>query len=135
VLTQFKHERKRLMEAIPGAKLFHERDMADWKAGKIPVWIADPRSMSHGIDGMQHGGRIAVWFTLTYSNETYIQTNARLVRTGQSYETIIYRLIAADTVDEAVVEALREKGDQQHGLFTALRNLQLMEKANKKKAA
>jgi hypothetical protein len=135
VLTQFKHERARLMAAIPGAKLFHERDMKDWQAGKIPVWIADPRSMSHGIDGMQHGGRIAVWFTLTYSNETYIQTNARLVRTGQSYETIIYRLIAMNTVDEAVVEALKHKDDQQQGLFAALKNLQLLENANKKKKA
>ena len=135
VLTQFKHERARLMEAIPGARLFHEKGMDDWIAGKIPVWIADPRSMSHGIDGMQHGGRIAVWFTLTYSNETYIQTNARLVRTGQSYETIVYRLIATDTVDEAVVEALRDKDDQQNGLFTALRALQMMERANKQKKA
>lgn len=135
VLTQFKHERKRLIEALPGAKLFHEKGLPDWKVGKIPVWIADPRSMSHGIDGMQHGGRIAVWFTLTYSNETYIQTNARLVRTGQSNETIVYRLIATGTVDEAVVEALREKDDQQNGLFTALRNLQMMETTSKKKSA
>lgn len=135
VLTQFKHERARLLEAIPEARMFHEKGMADWKAGKIPVWIADPRSMSHGIDGMQHGGRIAVWFTLSYSNETYIQTNARLVRTGQAHETIIYRLIATDTIDEAVAECIREKGDQQRGLFAALKNLQLMEKTSKMKKA
>jgi SNF2 family DNA or RNA helicase len=84
--------------------------------------------MSHGIDGLQESGRIAIWFTLTYSNETYIQTNARLVRTGQSSETIIYRLVAAGTVDEAVAEAIREKGDQQQGLFEALKNLQMMER-------
>lgn len=135
VLTQFKHERDRLMKAIPGAKLFHERDMAAWQRGEIPVWIADPRSMSHGIDGIQDGGRIAIWFTLTYSNETYIQTNARIVRTGQSSESIIYRLIATDTVDEAVAEALREKDTQQNGLFTALKMLQEMERENKKRKA
>lgn len=129
VLTQFKHEMKRILEAFPQAKKFDEKDLTLWQQKKIPVWVADPRSMSHGIDGLQVSGRIAVWFTLTYSNETYIQTNARLVRTGQSNETIIYRLVATDTIDEAVAEAIREKGDQQQGLFEALKNLQLMEKA------
>lgn len=131
VLTQFKHERSRILEAIPEARMFSEKGMPDWQAGKIPVWVADPRSMSHGIDGMQHGGRIAVWFTLTYSNEQYLQTNARLVRTGQSYETIVYRIIATNTVDEAVAEAIRDKGNQQQGLFAALKNLQRMENIGK----
>lgn len=62
--------------------------------------------------------------TLTYSNETYLQTNARLVRTGQSRETIVYRLIAVGSIDEAVVESLREKSDTQTGLLLALKNLQ-----------
>jgi SNF2 family DNA or RNA helicase len=128
VLTQFKHEMARILEAFPQAEKFDEKNLARWQAGKIPVWVADPRSMSHGIDGLQESGRIAIWFTLTYSNETYIQTNARLVRTGQSSETIIYRLVAAGTVDEAVAEAIREKGDQQQGLFEALKNLQMMER-------
>lgn len=129
VLTQFKHERARILEAFPEAKLFHEKDLSLWQAGKIKLWVADPRSMSHGIDGLQKGGRIAVWFTLSYSNETYIQTNARLVRTGQSFETIVYRIIATGTVDEAVVEALREKDGRQQGLFAALKALQALENA------
>lgn len=135
ILTQFKHERDRILKALPNARMFHERDMGAWQRGEIPVWVADPRSMSHGIDGIQDGGHIAVWFTLTYSNETYIQTNARIVRTGQSSESIVYRIIAADTVDEAVAEALRDKEDQQQGLFTALKMLQEMERENKKKKA
>jgi hypothetical protein len=36
--------------------------------------------------------------------------------------------VAAGTVDEAVAEAIREKGDQQQGLFEALKNLQMMER-------
>ena len=133
VLTQFKHERARILAAFPEAEMFHENGLDRWKAGKIKLWVADPRSMSHGIDGIQNGGRIAVWFTLSYSNETYIQTNARLVRTGQSFETIIYRIIATGTVDEAVVEALREKDGRQQGLFAALKALQLLEKMNHRK--
>lgn len=124
VLTCFKHESARILEAIPGAVMFDETKLDDWKAGKIHTWVADPRSLSHGIDGIQLGGRIAVWFTLTWSQETYLQTNARLVRTGQSANTLIYRLIVSGTIDDAVAEALRIKSDTQSGLLNALKALQ-----------
>lgn len=128
ILTAFKHESARVLKAIPGARMFDERDLKDWQAGKIHTWVADPRSLSHGIDGLQQSGRIAVWFSLTYSHETYVQTNARLVRTGQSQETLIYRLVAGGTIDDAVAEALREKSDTQTGLLNALKALQQLSK-------
>jgi superfamily II DNA or RNA helicase len=127
VLTAFKHESARILAEIEGAEMFDERRLQDWQDGKIKTWVADPRSLSHGIDGLQKSGRIAVWFTLTYSNETYIQTNARLIRTGQSAETLIYRLIATNTIDDAVAEALREKTNTQSGLMSALKALQTMQ--------
>jgi hypothetical protein len=128
ILTAYKHEMQRVLAEIEGSKLFDERDLADWQAGKIKTWVANPRSLSHGIDGLQKGGRIAIWTTLTWSNETYTQCNARLVRTGQSFETIIYRIIAPDTIDDAVCEALKNKSDTQSGLMNALKALQKMKK-------
>ena len=62
--------------------------------------------------------------TLTWSNETYLQTNARLVRTGQAHETTVYRILVPDSIDDAVAEALRTKSDTQSGLFNALKALQ-----------
>lgn len=124
VLTAFQHEMARVLEAIPGARKFDEKDLADWQAGKIHTWVAQPQSLSHGIDGIQRGGRIAVWMTLTYSNETYLQTNARLVRTGQSRETKIYRVICVGTADDGVAESLRDKSDTQAGLLNALKAIQ-----------
>lgn len=126
VLTAFKHESARILAAIDGAEMFDERRLREWQDGKIKTWVADPRSLSHGIDGLQKSGRLAVWFTMTYSNETYIQTNARLIRTGQSAETLIYRLVATNTIDDAVAEALREKTNTQSGLMSALKALQTM---------
>lgn len=128
VLTAFKHESARVLATIEGAEMFDEKRLDAWQRGEIKTWVADPRSLSHGIDGLQKSGRIAVWFTLTYSNETYIQTNARLIRTGQAAETLIYRLIATNTIDDAVAEALREKTDIQTGLMGALKALQTMAK-------
>lgn len=124
VLTAYQHETDRLLKAVPSAVKFHESLMDDWQAGKIKTMIANPGQLSHGIDGLQRGGRAVVWMTPTYSNEKYLQTNARLIRTGQSQETKVYRIIAKDTIDEAVIEALRTKGDQQTGLMNALKNLQ-----------
>jgi len=126
VLCAFKHESARVLAAIPGARMFDERDMAEFQRGEIHTWVADARSLSHGIDGLQKSCRIAVWMSLTYSNETYLQTNARLIRTGQAAETIIYRLIAAGTIDDAVAEALRDKSDTQTGLLHAVHALQRM---------
>jgi len=124
VLVGYKHESARVLKAIPGSRMFDERDLSAWQRGEIHTWVADPRSLSHGIDGIQKGGRIAVWMTLTWSNEIFVQTNARMVRTGQSNETTIYRLIAPKTIDEAVAEALRTKSDTQSGMFNALKALQ-----------
>jgi hypothetical protein len=126
VLCAFKHESARIIAGIPHAQMFDEFRLKEWQAGKIPVWVADPRSLSHGIDGMQVSCRIAIWATLTYSHETYTQTNARIVRTGQASESIIYRLIAPGTIDDAVAEALREKSGTESGMMHAVHALQRM---------
>lgn len=128
VLCAFKHESARVIAAIKGAEMFDERRLTDWQTGKIAVWVADPRSLSHGIDGLQASCRIAVWVSLTYSHETYVQTNARLIRTGQTAETLIYRLICSGTIDDAVCEALKNKSDIQSGLFYSVQALQRLTK-------
>jgi len=130
ILTAFKHESARILAAIPEARMFDELLLRDWQDGRIPVWVADPRSLSHGIDGLQKSCRIAIWCSLTYSHETYVQTNARLIRTGQTAETIIYRIIAPGTIDDAVAEALRDKSDTQTGMLHAVRALQRMNGKN-----
>ena len=130
VFVAYKHEYQRVLDAIPGARMFSENDMKDWQAGKIHTWVANPASMSHGIDGIQKSCKKAVWFTLTWSNEKYIQSNARIIRTGQSYASTIYRILVKDSVDEAIVESLKWKDAEQTGLLHALRNLQKMKKVS-----
>jgi SNF2 family DNA or RNA helicase len=124
VLTAYQHEQERLLRAMPDAVKFHEDRIPDWQKGKIKLFVANPGQMSHGIDGLQDGGRIVAWMTPTFSQEKTIQTNARLARTGQGEETIVYRIIAKGTVDEAVMEVLRDKEENQNGAFEALKNLQ-----------
>lgn len=126
VLTSYIHERERLLKEFPEAVEFDEKDMAEWRAGKISMWVGNAKSLCHGIDGLQDSGRIVVWMTPTYSNETYSQANARLVRMGQEHETIVYRILAKGTIDEAVVEVLRQKDSQQDGMMRSVQALRAL---------
>jgi SNF2 family DNA or RNA helicase len=128
VVAQYIHERKRLLEEIGGAVEFHERRIDDWMQGKIKVMIAQVDQMSHGIDGLQEGGRRIVWFSPIWSMEGYSQLIKRLHRPGQKEETFVYRLLAKDTIDWAVAAVLQEKEDGESGLFEALKILQGMRK-------
>lgn len=119
VATQFQHERQMILDAIPEAQLWNESTLDDWNAGKVPMLVADPRSIGHGLN-LQDGGSRIVWYSLTYSSELYAQFNARLARTGQHEVTRIFRLICPGTIDDAIAEALRNKGDRQSGFLNSL---------------
>ena len=124
VATAFKHEQTRILKACPGAELFREDTLDRWARGEIPMLVADPRSIGHGVDRLQDGGRIVVWFSPTWSRELYDQLNARLCRTGQKHETRIVRLTVPGSVDDAILEALRDRGEGQDGFMEAVKNLQ-----------
>ena len=124
VLTRYKSEMESILEAFPEAEKFDEKRMDEWRAGKIPVWVANPASMSHGIDGLQDSCSTIVWMSLTYSLEQYEQTNARILRTGQDKGAKVYRILASQTIDWTVASALEEKNRHQTGLMSAVGMLQ-----------
>jgi len=39
ILTAFKHESARIIDAIPEARMFNEMLLGEWQAGRIPVWV------------------------------------------------------------------------------------------------
>lgn len=54
---------------------------------------------------------VAVYYSLDYSYANYQQSRARIHRIGQTKKTLYINLIAKGTVDEKIMEALRQKGD------------------------
>lgn len=62
-----------------------------------------------------------IWFSLTWSLELYQQTNARLYRQGQKETVRIYHLIAAGTIDEEIMKALKYKDVSQARLIEAVK--------------
>jgi len=124
-LTTFRHDTARIRHAFPQAREFDgERSLRDWQAGKVPLLLMHPASGGHGVDGLQLGGRVAVWWGLPFSLDLYEQANARLHRPGQSRGVVIHHLVAQGTIDERVMAVLAAKGDVQQALLDAVKGLQ-----------
>ena len=121
VFYNFQHDRDTILEEIDDAQLLKgPEDIAAWNRGEIRVLLAHPASVGYGLN-LQDGGRVIVWYGLTWSLELYQQANARLYRQGQEKPVIIHHLVAEDTVDEQVMKALQAKDTSQAALLAALK--------------
>lgn len=121
VFYWFKFDLKMLKKRFPKAnELKTAQDIRDWNAGKIPLLLVHPASAGHGLN-LQQGGSVAVWYSLTWSLELYEQANKRLHRSGQKHTVVIHHLVAAGTVDEDVIAALKNKRRGQDGLMQAIK--------------
>lgn len=117
----FKHERDRILAAIPGARVLDtQQDFEDWNAGRIPVALIHPASAGHGLN-LQAGGHIMVWYTTPWSLELYEQANARLHRQGQTEPVSIIHIDTANSIDQTVHQALTRKDTTQQALITAVK--------------
>lgn len=85
---------------------------ADWNAGKLPVVLAHPTSVSKGLN-LQAGGHAVCWFGLTWNSEEYYQFNRRVYRQGQTHPVVIHHISVEGTVDTDITEALINKLDTQ----------------------
>jgi len=127
ILCEFTHEIDSILRKFPQVELFTEKKIDDWNSGKIKYMVANPRSMSHGLN-LQGSCHHMVWMSLTFSSETYIQTVARLARTGQTEQVIVHRLMMRDTVDEAIAEVLRDKAHKENLSIAVAEKINLLRK-------
>ena len=125
VFYNFQHDLERIHRVLAKTKLAVRElkgtaDIAEWNAGRIDILLAHPASVAYGLN-LQEGGSDVIWFGLNWNLELYQQANARLHRQGQKHTVYIHHLLAAGTVDEDVMSALRRKGDCQAALLEALK--------------
>jgi len=127
VICDFKHEQDRIRRKFPQARFFADAKtpslqmqlVAQWNRKEIPMLVGHPLSMGHGLN-LQMGSQTMVWMSLTYSQEQYGQTIARLYRRGQKEVVMVYRLMVPGTVDDVVAEVLEHKHNTEQRLLTAL---------------
>ena len=120
VLYAYKHDRDRIRQRITCRELDKPEDIDAWNRGEIPVALAHPASIGHGLN-LQDGGHIIVWYGLTWSLELYQQANERLNRPGQKNVCRVYHLILKGTHDTRVLQALKNKDEGQAAAIEALR--------------
>jgi len=122
VMYWFKHELARIRARFPKAETFDgEQSMLRWQRGEIEMLLLHPASAGHGIDGLQAGGALVLWYSPTWSLELYQQANARLARQGQKSTVIVGVLVAQGTIDEDVMAAQQAKDGSQQRLLEALK--------------
>ena len=85
-----------------------KRFIEKWNSDEIDVLIIHPAACGHGVN-LQQGGHIAVWSSITYSLELWLQANARLIRMGQNEPVQIHTFIANNTVENYQYRSLMEK--------------------------
>jgi SNF2 family DNA or RNA helicase len=121
VLYSFRHDADRIRQRIACRSLDTSADIDDWNAGKIPVALAHPASIGHGLN-LQFGGHVTMWFGVPDSLELYQQANERLNRPGQRNVCRVYHLLMDGTHD---VRALQNLGKKENGQDAAIEALRL----------
>lgn len=92
-----------------------------WNNGDIPVMLAHPASVGHGLNLQKGPGHTVVWFSLpNWDNDKYQQANKRLYRSGQKHAVSVIHIVAKDTIEEVMLRSLKSKERTNDALMKAL---------------
>jgi SNF2 family DNA or RNA helicase len=127
VAYQFKSDLARLLRAFPKGRHLHtEQDEDDFKAGRIPILFAHPKSAGHGIDGFQDVTNIIAFFGQWWDLELRQQMIERIgpvrqMQSGHERPVFVYDIVAEDTVDELVIARHESKRSVQDLLLESMK--------------
>lgn len=101
-----------------------KRIIDEWNRNEIPILLAHPGAMGHGLNAQGGNAAHIAWFSLTWNLEHYDQLIRRVWRQGNKAKRVfVYRFVARKTVDEIVASTLRRKTRTQDSLLEGLRVL------------
>jgi SNF2 family DNA or RNA helicase len=130
IAYEYRHDLERLHRRFGGntpyigggvsPSRFREIEAA-WNMGEIPILLAQPQSVAHGLN-LQGTGAAVIWHSIPWDLEVYEQFVRRVWRQGQKERVFNYHIVARGTVDEAVMKALAAKDRTQKALLSALRD-------------
>lgn len=119
----FKSDEERIKLAIPNSVTLTRNNIVDvekgWNKGEIKLLLCQSGT-AKGLN-LQYGGRIIVWFGITYNLEHYLQFNARLHRQGQTKPVLIYHIVANNCKDEQVIKVLENKNATSEMIYEVLK--------------
>lgn len=107
----FRAEKKILEDLVKelGKSYSTEDNIDDFKTGKTQILLANPLSLSEGVN-LQNCS-LAFYHSLPWSYKDYAQSIDRMHRPGQKNTVRLVFLIARDFLDVEILKALRRKHD------------------------
>ena len=73
---------------------------------QLDIIVANPGTLSHGLTLTE--ANTIIWYAPTHSNETYQQANGRIVRPGQTRNTLVVNIEGSQT-ERDVYDSLQGK--------------------------
>jgi len=126
VAYSFQHDKARILKAFPQAvDISTPAGLADFKSGKRTIGVAHPKSMGHGIDGLQYVCNILVYFGHDWKTGERMQILERIGPMRQFQAALerpvwVYDIVAKGTEDENVMRVHHENMSVQDVLLDAM---------------
>src|ERR1700675_1863959 len=123
----FKSDLARIKTAFPRAVELSTADgMRAFRAGDSPIGLAHPKSMGHGIDGLQDHSNILIRLGHGWNLGERMQMLERIgpmrqLQSGLDRPVFVYDIVAEGTLDEDVIESHAAKRSVQDALLTAMK--------------
>jgi hypothetical protein len=126
---EFRHDleriRARLGKDTPTLSGLSEKRITEveaaWNRNEIPVLLAHPASVAHGLNLQKGSAANVCWYSIPWDLEHYGQFLQRIWRQGTEADRITQHILQArGTIDEAKTEALADKDLTQQGLLRRL---------------
>ena len=127
-----KPDLERLRKAFPkalglaDAKGVHHQDQIQkkWNTGRHRMMFVHPQGAGHGLN-FAEGAHTITFYSMLYGHEWYRQVIervglARQAQLGSGRSTVINRIVARSTVDEAMILAQHYKANNERGFIQAL---------------
>lgn len=122
---QFKSDLARLEKTFPKGRLLDAdpETEREFNRGEIPQLFMHPQAGGHGVN-LQDGTNIMALYGHNWSLEQYQQVierigPARQHASGHNRSTLIYPIIAVDTIDETIMTVRASKAQVQQALLDA----------------
>jgi hypothetical protein len=130
VAYSFKSDCARIKRAFPQAvELSTDDGMRAFRSGNAPIGLAHPKSMGHGIDGLQRVTNVLVRFGHDWNLGERMQMLERVgpmrqLQSGFDRPVWVYDICASETIDEDVIAAHVSKRSVQDSLLEAMKRRQ-----------